>query len=287
MNLCAYCARLAAVENSEVLALDAAEWAPSVWVVLTTRTATVETRPFYEARRQLQRAIQRRWPAAQYAALVEFTTGYGPHSGGLRRPHWNLLLKGIPVEALEELRELVERVWCARVDARPSGQYVGSIEEAGGLMRYLALHFQKESQAPPIGWRGTRFTHSRGYFPDGIAAVRARARRSLRLKRAERRIRLAAEAQGVELLADEVYELGERSVEVAESIAWELVRVRELAADGRGHELARMRHTAGRSAEAARRSREAEVAGSIPAVPTGRHDLVAEDGRARGTPQAV
>ena len=51
-------------------------------------------------------------------------------------------------------------------------------------MRYLALHFQKESQSPPKGWPGHRFTSSRGYFPDGAVAARERAKRSLRLGRA-------------------------------------------------------------------------------------------------------
>src|SRR4051794_29972317 len=40
-NVCAYCARLGAVENAELLALDAlAGSAPAVWAVLTTSRAT-------------------------------------------------------------------------------------------------------------------------------------------------------------------------------------------------------------------------------------------------------
>jgi hypothetical protein len=50
-------------------------------------------------------------------------------------------------------------------------------------MRYLALHFLKESQAPPRGWRGHRFMTSRGYLARSAAELRADARRSLRLKR--------------------------------------------------------------------------------------------------------
>src|SRR3954470_17776219 len=91
-NQCAYCARLAAVENSELLALDAlAGDAPQVWAVLTTRTATLDTARFYLSREKLMKALRRRWPSCEYTALVEFTTGYGPRSGGRRRPHWNLL----------------------------------------------------------------------------------------------------------------------------------------------------------------------------------------------------
>jgi hypothetical protein len=183
-NLCDYCARLGAVEVSEVLALDALRGnAPALWVVLTTRTAAVEPRRFYRSREAVWKAVKRRWPHAEYAALVEFTTGYGPRSGGARRPHWNLLVKGVPVEDAEALQEVVVRVWCDREDAEPWAQYVGAVSEVGGLMRYVALHFLKESQKPPRGWRGHRFLKSRGYLGRPAAEARAEARSSLRLKR--------------------------------------------------------------------------------------------------------
>jgi len=188
-NQCDYCARLAAVENTEMLALDAMEGnAPEVWCVLTTRTATVCMKLFYEARRQVMKALRRRWPSCQYASLLEFTTGYSARSGGQRRPHWNLLLKGIPAAECATAEALIKRVWCGQVDASPAAQYVGVIAEAGGLMRYIALHFQKESQSPPEGFSGQRFNCSRGYF-DGVtrAEARAEARDSLFEKRALRR----------------------------------------------------------------------------------------------------
>lgn len=184
-NQCDYCARLAAVENSEMLALDAMEGdAPQVWAVLTTRTATWDMALFYDARRLVMRAVRRRWPGAEYASLLEFTTGYGPRSGGARRPHWNLLLKGVPVGALDQVRELVVRVWCDHVDAEAPGQHVAAIAEAGGLMRYIALHFQKESQAPPPGFHGQRFNCSRRYF---TGKTRAEAREDARLALSEKR----------------------------------------------------------------------------------------------------
>jgi hypothetical protein len=185
---------LAAVENTEMLALDSMEGeAPEVWLCLTTRTATLDMSEFYEARRQVMRAIQRRWRGARYACLLEFTTGYGERSGGARRPHWNLLLKGVPKSAVERwrdpdtgesLHQLVSRIWCEHVDAEPQGQHVGPVNEAGGLMRYIALHFQKESQAPPRGFRGQRFNCSRDYFTNRTRAeMREAARESLWIKR--------------------------------------------------------------------------------------------------------
>lgn len=185
-NQCAYCAKLAAVENSEMLALDALGGsAPSVYAVLTTSRA--ETRPavFYRAREAVLKALKRRWPDVAVATVLEFTTGRAGTSGGRRRPHWNLLIKGVPAEELAAASEVIVRVWCARpeVGARPAGQYVGEVAHVGGLMRYLALHFFKTAQAPPPGWSGHRFRTMGGYFAEGTAAMRARARESLRYKR--------------------------------------------------------------------------------------------------------
>jgi hypothetical protein len=228
-NLCDFCAKLAAVETAEVLALDALESgrAPSVWAVLTTTSTSTKPADFYESRRQLLRALRRRWPDVEYAALVEFTTGYGPKSGGRRRPHWNLLLKGISVEEVDQVRDVINAVWCPRVNAKPAGQHVGPVAEVGGLMRYLALHFQKQSQRPPRGWSGHRFMTSRGYFAEPIGPLRDRARDQLQYRREIWKLNRDAAAAGVELLPDEVLELAELAHQVGRAETWELVRVQQ------------------------------------------------------------
>jgi hypothetical protein len=199
VNLCSYCAKLRAIENAEMLSLDALEHgAPEVWACLTTRSSDPVPSAFYRSREAVRKALRRRWPDCQDSTLVEFTTGYGPRSGGERRPHWNALLKGVPVADVEQAREVVARVWCGQVDAEPSRQHVGPVADAGGLMRYLALHFQKESQSPPKGWRGHRFVSSRGYFPDGVPVARERAKKSLRLGRAVHWANAVAEAAFVD-----------------------------------------------------------------------------------------
>lgn len=219
-NLCDYCARLAAIENTEVLALDALHGiAPRIWAVLTTRRADLDPASFYRSREQLAKALRRRWPSLEWSALVEFTTGYGANSGGRRRPHWNLLLKGVGPEDVAAIRDVIESVWCPRVDARPEGQHVGEIGQAEGLMRYLALHFQKESQAPPAGWSGHRFLKSRGYLWLPTPQAREQARASLNLKRELWKAE-AAGHEGAGALAIAEREAWERS-----ELAWELVRV--------------------------------------------------------------
>jgi hypothetical protein len=185
-NKCEYDAMMVAIENTEMLSLDACEGDPPQLVaILSTRTATVDMGRFYRARELVLRALRRRYAGAQYACLLEYTTGYGPASGGERRPHWNLLLKGIPAEDVDQVRELVSVVWCRHVDAERGVQYVEVIENAGALMRYVAQHFQKDSQAPPADFKGQRFNCSRHYFTGCTRAqARERARRSLARKRA-------------------------------------------------------------------------------------------------------
>jgi hypothetical protein len=173
-NLCAYCARLAARENAKALELDAGRGpAPEVWAVLTTAEPTLDMKMFWKAREQVVRALRRRWPS-EYACLLEYTTGYGPRSGGLRRPHWNLLFKGFGAGELGPAAELIRRIWCERTGGDPHAQHIGAVHEAGGLSRYLALHFMKESQKPPEGFRGYRFITSRGYFNGGLTRKQGR-----------------------------------------------------------------------------------------------------------------
>jgi hypothetical protein len=185
-NLCDYCAKLSAVETSEMLALDALKGnAPTIWCVLTTSKPSVEPSDFYEARRKVVTALKRRWPTAEYLCVLEYTAGWTRRSRGRRFPHWNILLKNVPAAHVEEARAIIKRVWCSRaeVGANPDAQYVGLIEHQGGLMRYLALHFLKESQRPPANWRGHRVTKSRGYLTEATADARAEARESLAFKR--------------------------------------------------------------------------------------------------------
>ena len=182
-NLCDYCCKQQAVENAEVLSLDAMVGTPpSIWVTLTTRTVTNNTALFYESRRKVVKALKRRWPDVQYWCTLEFTTGYA--SAGERRPHWHILLKGVPVEDLDLAGTVIRRVWCEREDAEPIAQHVGLVHNAGGLMRYLVLHMSKESQRPPDGWRGIRSTHSRGYLWEPTPVARELARDQLASKRA-------------------------------------------------------------------------------------------------------
>ena len=219
-NLCDYCGILGGVEWSEMLALDALEGqAPTVYVCLTTSRSTLHAAEFHRARSELVAAIREEWAGAEYACLVEFTSGYAATSGGRRRPHWNLLLKGVPDDpaSLERLRALVLEHWCPATRSSPKGQKVTPVWAAEGLVRYLALHFLKESQKPPRGWTGHRVTASHGYFTRGRRGAREAAQASLKLKRELWR----AEREGLE--GAEALTVAELRLEQAAGVRWECV----------------------------------------------------------------
>ncbi len=175
--------------------------APTILTVTTTRTPTVDMRGFYRARELVVRAIRRRWPQAEYDFELEFTTGYGPRSGGKRRPHGNTLWKNIPANASDLVAEITARVWCQHVDALPEHQYCAPIQTPAAAIKYLASHFSKASQRPPAGFTGHRSLSSRGYFPQGVDVARRQAKESLAARRIRHRaIEAGLQAHDVELV---------------------------------------------------------------------------------------
>ena len=194
-NQCDYCAKLAAVENTEMLWLDALEQgSPELWLVLTTNVPVWDGEQWRRSMEQVTTAVRRRWPEFEYAALIEFTTGHADRSGGSRRPHANLFTRGVPADEADELQQVAAAVWVPRMverwDRSPryaraafAQQWVTRVaEDRGGmrgLTRYVGMHFQKSSQSPDRGWRGQRFRASRGYFVRPRMQLREEARASL------------------------------------------------------------------------------------------------------------
>ena len=176
-NLCDYCQRLYVVETVEMLTLDALEYAPTFWMVLTAREHLTRA----EARRHLDvliRRMRKQWPLIAWFVQVEFQ-----RRGAL---HLNLLIKGVPLEAEDELRERMTERWCARVDAEPVGQWLEPVADAEGVVKYLSkmlAHGLKAEQAPPLGWKGHRTSQTKGYLVRPAAVMRRQAREALRSKR--------------------------------------------------------------------------------------------------------
>jgi hypothetical protein len=147
--------------------------------------------------RQLRRSLRKRWPSIEWFVQVEFQ-----RRGAL---HLNLLIKGVDAHDQDELLERASGLWCSRVDAEPAGQWIGTVQDAGGLARYLAKtlgHGLKAEQAPPLGWRGHRTSQTRGYLVRSAAQLRDEARSSLRRKDAlNRAIRAGHQGPDAELVA--------------------------------------------------------------------------------------
>ena len=177
-NLCQYCRILGVVETSEMLYLDALEYAPQLLLTLTARQHL--TRPdTYALLKEIRRRCRQRWPFIEWFVQVEFQK-----RGAL---HLHLLVKGVPPGDAWALKMRACDVWCARVDAAEVAQDCKPINAAQAVVRYLQKelsHGLKQEQAPPIGWRGHRTSQTRGYLVRPASAMRIEARESLRRKRA-------------------------------------------------------------------------------------------------------
>lgn len=208
-NQCAYCAGRTAQENIELLALDGQVGTPPAWwAVLNT--------PSTEGRQAAYRSwweVAKRAAGCETARLLEFTTGDAPTSGGHRRPHWNVLVKGDEHQA----RALLA-AW-RRVSGATQG-HVGSVDDEGGLFRYLLGHLNKHSQRPPAGWKGQRLSLSAGYLwtrtPEARLAARETLQRTWALHRAER----------AGLTGEAVLDAAEAELERRARLVWTMERER-------------------------------------------------------------
>lgn len=178
-NLCPHCQRCYVRETVEALILDSMEGAPTCWVVLTAREhlTRAELRRHFDSMRQ---ALKRRGWRVEWFVQVEFQ-----RRGAL---HANLLVKGCEGREAAFGEDLFA-LWQERpgVSAVREAQYVGAIGAAVAVAKYCGKmlgHGLKQEQAPPLGWRGHRTSHTRGYFAAGTVTARARARESLAYKRA-------------------------------------------------------------------------------------------------------
>jgi hypothetical protein len=220
-NLCPYCRILAVVETAEMLWLDAAEYAPEMWIVLTAREHLAR-RDTYGHLQQLRRSLRKLWPSVEWFVQVEFQK-----RGAL---HLNLLTKGVPVDDQEQLLQRASSLWCRRVDALPVGQHLEAMSSAQAVTRYLQkelVHGLKREQAPPIGWRGHRTSQTRGYLVRPAAVMREEARAALRLKRHIWRI----VQQAPELPAEDVEYIAGELVRRDQATEWTVRRLPPVAAE--------------------------------------------------------
>lgn len=197
--------------TAAMVGLDAAEDRPGVVSTFTTRDR-VTPADLREASRQIMRLVRAELGPVRYCHFLEFTTGRGRRSGGVRRPHLHTLWKG--VDAAEGAPVIAGIA--GHVLERIAGAYRHDVEEirtAAGATMYVARHHLKESQAPPREWGPTRRVRpGRGYWSRPADELRSQAKAIVREARARKRFLAAVEAAEAEVgdldLDDEEIEAG-------------------------------------------------------------------------------
>jgi hypothetical protein len=158
-----------------MLGIDAQIDLPRVCSTFTTRDRVEGPAHLRELSAQIVRLIRSELPGAKPVHILEFTTGEGTNSGGVRRPHLHSLWKGV------EAQDSPVIAGCAgHVLERATGAWshdVGEIRSPGGVVSYVARHHLKESQAPPPTWGATRrIRPSKGYYSLPAVQLRSMAR---------------------------------------------------------------------------------------------------------------
>jgi hypothetical protein len=170
-----------------MLRLDALEYAPALWMVLTAREHLTRAQ-LTDHLRKLRKVVRREWRSAEWFVQVEFQKRHALHA--------NLLIKGVPLEEARPFYEVTagpSGLWCSRVDAEAGpfedmqrgGQWLEPVNSGVGALLYISkilAHGLKAEQAPPIGWRGHRTSQTRGYLVRPASVMREEARESLRVR---------------------------------------------------------------------------------------------------------
>ncbi|HUK99099.1 MAG TPA: hypothetical protein VLV46_15710 [Gaiellaceae bacterium] len=151
-------------------------------MTLTTHDPDISAATFRNAVAAVFKRLRRHYGrSVEYFGMVEFTSGEGTHSGGRRRIHQHILLKGLPAHVdVLDVECSVRETWHASTGATRVD--VAQLRSPGGALGYLALHHKKPKQAPPADWHGMVERHSLGYFHRPIAELRDHARRELQIE---------------------------------------------------------------------------------------------------------
>lgn len=240
-STCPYCMRRRAFVSAAMFGVDAAELLPSVAMTTTTRDV-VTPADLREGQAQMVRRIRREVaPGARYCAIIEWTQGTTRWSGGLRRPHFHSLWKGLQPADSDSVRQIATEVWLRIAGA--DSHTCEEIRTPGGAVAYVARHHFKVSQSPPPGWSGKRLRPCKGWWELGAAETRARAETLVRDRGLIRRIEQElADRLSPTTLVDETTwdELVKTRLELRRRETVALVHVREVEEiDARTGELHR------------------------------------------------
>ncbi len=176
---CPSCGPKKARETGRLLVLDADVDPPRACLTLTTADPDTTTAQFRQGMHSLTKRMRRRYGRFEYYARIEFTTGRGPRSGGLRRMHAHATVKLAADVDLRDAEALIRETWSRSLPGRPWRVELAEVRTRKGLLHYLSLHHAKASQLPPPEWRGMHDRGTRGYFHAPVAELRAEAKAQL------------------------------------------------------------------------------------------------------------
>lgn len=183
-STCPVCSRRQSMVTATMVGLNAQLFQPRLVSTFTTRDR-IEKVAFRRAAAQIIRQVRSEFPRVEYCSFLEFTTGKGFRSGGVRRPHSHTLWTGIPPSGAPVVSAIA-----ANVLERTTGAYRQEVEEIrtpAGATMYVASHHLKESQAPPAWWGPTRRVRpSKGWWRRPSPELRQEASGIVKAKRLER-----------------------------------------------------------------------------------------------------
>jgi hypothetical protein len=233
-NYCAACHGRKVSKWAERLRIDAQIEPPTYALTLTTVWTEWDRRGHYLAEKHLLEALRNRFGRqVERAETLEQTTGLSRTSGGFRRGHAHLLLKGIEPGRARELERFVRRFWKRAIGA----DQVKADELKGweGVVAYIGLEHGKEAQAPTGLPKGTRIVRAtRGYWSRPPAELDAIAKERRQRHRAAQEVAKAYRARSVDQLARK--ELVEMELQAIQDERWFWLRpeLQEGAAGGVG-----------------------------------------------------
>jgi len=170
---CGYCMGRKNRVLGRMLVSDAVLDPPTHVMTLTTADPDMPSQRFTRGVSSVFKRLRRHYGSVEYFLKVEFTTGKGVKSGGHRRIHGHLCVKGLAGADLIELERMVRETWEAS-----TGAVVVEVAEMvtpAGALHYLGIHHGKLSQQPPDDWRGMTERFSKGYLRGSVLEARREA----------------------------------------------------------------------------------------------------------------
>ncbi len=232
-NKCEFCGFMGTLEYAQMVLDDATDFQPPrLGLALTTQREHTSPETFQRDVEQVRKYLRRELRGYEGLAHIEYTTGNGRRSGGVRRIHAHELTKTTD-ESLTDgdrlaLEHGVRRIWQKRTGAHRVE--LAELRSPAGAAHYLTNHHSKRTQLPPAGWTGRRYRPTRGYFSLPAPERRQRAKESLLDKNLARRVRqtLNADPDLVDVDGEQWNEFLAADLQAARAIAAQgvtLVRV--------------------------------------------------------------